>query len=128
MEPWGKGVEPEACVIREMSGPSLGPTAAAQSQVTDMEAPSQGVSEVCHDARLSTKALSTAHPQWATLKPKTVRRRLRRNSSRFGEIDVKSVMAIKGGVMMDYMILPTETILSTESVQIGNGRRAPGLH
>ena len=61
----------------------------------------------------------------AVLSTKTTRsmkRRLRRNASRLVDVDVKSAMVIKGGIMKDYMVLPTTVIDGTECVRIGNTR------
>ena len=53
---------------------------------------------------------------WTTMT--SLRRRLKRVSSRVSEVELKTAMVIKGGVMKEHMVLPTVTVDGKECVQI----------
>ena len=54
----------------------------------------------------------------------SLRRRLKRVSSRVSEVELKTAMVIKGGVMKEHMVLPTVTVEGKVCVQICHGRNA----
>ena len=54
----------------------------------------------------------------------SLRRRLKRVSSRVSEVELKTAMVIKGGVMKEHMVLPTVTVEGKECVQICGSRPA----
>ena len=92
---------------RHMSQVQVSGHREAPSQGTDMEAPSQAVG-----GRDAGKSLRISLSR---------KRRLRRNASRHVELDVKSAIVIRGGVMKEYMVLPITVLNGIESVRIATG-------